>query len=48
MGSALRCSTDIRMVLAASASAGAALIVVETYWQLAFEGLFGVRTSPRA
>ncbi len=44
MGSALRCSTDIRMVLAASASAGAAMIVVETYWQLAFEGLFGGAT----
>ncbi len=32
---------DIRLVLAASASAGVVMVAVETYWQLAFEGLVG-------
>ena len=32
---------DIRLVLAASASAGVVMVAVETYWQLAFESLVG-------
>lgn len=32
---------EIRLVLAASASAGVVMVAVETYWQLAFEGLVG-------
>ncbi len=32
---------DVRTVLMASASAGAVMVVVETYWQLAFEGIVG-------
>lgn len=32
---------DIRLVLAVSASAGVVMVAVETYWQLAFEGLVG-------
>ena len=32
---------DVRTVLMASASAGAVMVAVETYWQLAFEGIVG-------
>lgn len=32
---------DVRTVLVASASAGVVMLMVETYWQLAFEGLVG-------
>lgn len=32
---------EIRLVLAASASAGVVMVAVEMYWQLAFEGLVG-------